>query len=86
MSRNPDKKKGTLIFYVPRHVYYQIHYRHQSGKKNDKRQRECKKRGENESWIVHGPSSAAPLLPNNIYASARSPDKVMDSRGDFACA
>lgn len=32
------------------------------------------------------PSPAPSLLPNNIYASACSPDKVMDSRGDFACA
>lgn len=42
--------------------------------------------GKNESWNAHGTILCTSLLPNNIYASSRSPDKVMDSRGDFACA
>lgn len=78
------KSQGTFSFFPP------IAF-HRDASQTERKTEECKKRAEKTKVAQKRKNTLScspvlPPLPNNIYASAFCPDRVMDSRGDFAWA
>lgn len=78
------KKSGDFFFFPP------IAF-HRDASQTERKTEECKKRAEKTKVAQKRKNTLScspvlPPLPNNIYASAFCPDRVMDSRGDFAWA
>lgn len=75
VSWNPDIKNGDFDFFSSRDTFTtkSITDMKAAGKKNDRRQRERKKRGENESWIAHAPILCTPFTAKQYLRLCSQP-------------